>query len=251
VPSPRAPIDALPPVREIPPEPPRDPNDTPFMRPPNNQPQPVRLRTTPDLRRGYSSARRFAFTVAPLFASFRLPFIGRGDGRTHGAGFGGELDVQIMKWLWVRAQGTYSVHPVPERRSQNEDGDTIVDAKAGTIRAAGFGAGPVVALDLGRFVPLIEGGLGGLRVASPAGVAQGQFGEKCKDGGGCDAGLTCNSDNKCQQGLIAELYFGGAIDVLVRRHFSFGAQFRYYALLTAPGKFPVFLVGGLRAAVRF
>lgn len=240
-----------PPVREIPPEPPRDPNDAPFMRPPNNQPQPVKLRTTPDLRRGYSSARRFAFTVAPLFASFRLPFIGRGEGRTHGAGFGGEVDVQIMKWLWIRAQGSYSVHPVQDRRSADSDGKTVINAAAGTIRAAGFGVGPVIALDLGRFVPLIEGGLGALRIATPDGVAGGQLGQKCLDGGGCDTGLRCGGDNKCQQSMIPEVYFGGAVDLLVRRHFSVGAQFRYYALLTAPGSFPVYLVGGLRVAVRF
>ncbi len=242
----------LPPsVHEIPPEPPRDPNDAPFMVPPNNQPRPIKLRTTPDLRRGYSSVRRFAFTFAPLFASFRLPFVGRGDGRTHGAGFGGEVDVQIMKWLWLRAQGTYSVHPVQDRRSETDDGKTVVDAIAGTVRAAGFGAGPVVALDLGRFVPLIEGGIGGLRVATPSGVADGQIGQKCLDNDVCDVGLRCGGDSKCHQSVIPEVYFGGAIDVLVRRHFSFGAQFRYYALLTAPGKFPIFLVGGLRVAVRF
>lgn len=221
------------------------------MRPPNNQPRPVRLRTTPDLRRGYSSVRRFAFTVAPLFASFRLGFQGRGDGRTHGIGVGGEFDVQVIRWLWIRAQASYSAHPVPERRSVNDEGDTVIQAGKGTIKAAGFGLGPVVALDLGRFVPLIEGGLGGLRVATPAGVQAGQNGELCRDGGGCDVGLRCGGDNKCHQSIIPELYFGGAVDVLVRRHFSFGAQFRYYALLSAPGKFPVYLVGGLRAAVRF
>jgi hypothetical protein len=119
------------------------------------------------------------------------------------------------------------------------------------VRAAGFGVGPVIALDLGRFVPLIEGGLGGLRVATPDGVADGQRGQKCLDNDACDVGLRCGGDNKCHQSLIPEVYFGGAIDVLVRRHFSFGAQFRYYALISAPGKFPIYLVGGLRVAVRF
>jgi len=244
-------VDRTPPVHEIPPEPPRDPNDAPFMRAPNNQIQPVKLRTTPDLRRGYSSARRFAFTVAPLFASFRLPFIGRGDGRTHGVGIGGEVDVQLMKWLWIRAQGSYSAHPVQDQRFADDMGKTVITAAAGTIKAAGFGAGPVIALDLGRFLPLIEGGIGGLRVVTPEGVIAGQLGQQCQDSGACDVGLRCGGDNRCHQSMIPELYFGGAIDVLVRRHFSFGAQFRYYALISAPGKFPVFLVGGLRVAVRF
>jgi hypothetical protein len=249
------------PREEIPAEPPRDPNDAPFMRAPNNQPQPLRPRTSPDLRRGYSSVRRLAFTAAPLFASFRLPFLGRPDsqptavgrpaGRTHGVGLGLELDVQLIRWIWLRAQGSYSVHPVGEGRMLDKDMKTEVTAAGGTIRALGFGAGPVIALDLGRFLTLLEGGIGGLRVATPGGVQTGQLGKACGQQGACDVGLRCGADNKCQQGLIPELYFGAAVDLLVRRHLSFGAQFRYHALLSAPGKFPVYLLGGLRVAVRF
>ena len=230
------------------------------MRAPNNQPQPVKLRTSPDVRRGYSSVRRLAITVAPLFASFRMPFVGRPDtqpvaagraaGRTHGVGLGLELDVQILRWLWLRAQGSYSVHPVGEARALDADMKTVITAGAGNIRAFGFGAGPVLALDLGRFIPLIEGGLGGLRVAPPAGLIKGQLGQAC-DASQCDAGLTCGAGNVCRQSVIAELYFGGAVVVLARKHLSFGAQFRYYALLTAPGKFPAYLVGGVRVSVRF
>ncbi len=259
VPTPRS-RPAAPP-EEIPPEPPRDPNDRAFMRAPNNQPQPLRMRTSPDLRRGYSSVRRVAFTAAPLFASFRLPFQGRPDtqptaagrpaGRTHGAGLGLELDVQLIRWIWLRAQGSYSVHPVAEGRVQDKDMKTVITAADGTIRTLGFGAGPVIALDLGRFLTMIEGGVGGLRVAPPGGVEAGQLGKACTQAGACDVGLRCGADNKCQQGLIPELYFGAAIDLLVRKHISLGAQFRYYALLTAPGKFPVYLVGGLRIGVRF
>jgi hypothetical protein len=128
---------------------------------------------------------------------------------------------------------------------------TEVTAAGGTIRALGFGAGPVIALDLGRFLTLLEGGIGGLRVATPGGVQTGQLGKACGQQGACDVGLRCGADNKCQQGLIPELYFGAAVDLLVRRHLSFGAQFRYHALLSAPGKFPVYLLGGLRVAVRF
>jgi hypothetical protein len=236
---------------EIPPSPPRDPNDAPFMRPPNNQPAPTPLRTSPDLRRGYSSVRRFAFTLAPLFASFRLPFLGDRPSRIHGAGVGGELDVQVIRWIWVRAQATYTVHPVTEVRTADADGDVVETAARGTIRAAGFGVGPVFALDLGRFLPLIEAGIGGLRVVTPAGVQEGQLGQECGDGGACDVGLTCGGDNVCRPGMIGELYFGAAVDVLVRRHWSLGGQFRYYALLTAPGRFPVYLLAGVRLAIRF
>jgi hypothetical protein len=231
------------------------------MRPPNNQPRPTGLRTSPDLRRGYSSVRRVALTIAPLFASFRLPFLCRPAAncagatatptRQHGAGIGGELDVQVIRWLWLRAQASYSWHPVDEVRVADDKMNVSVVAPSGMIRALGAGVGPVVALDLGRFIPLIEGGIGALRITTPPGAASGQLGEACLDNGVCDVGLTCGGDNTCHQGLIADLYFGGAVDVLVRRHLSLGFQIRYHALLTAPGKFPVYLVGGLRLGVRF
>ncbi len=257
-----APAAPAPTPGEIPPQPPRDPNDAPFMRPPNNQPRPMGLRTSPDLRRGYSSIRRIALTIVPVFASFRLPFLCRptdnctpGAGATptrqHGAGIGGELDVQVIRWLWLRAQASYSLHPIQDVRVTDDKGNVSVVAPGGTIRALGFGVGPVVALDLGRFIPLIEGGIGALRVATPAGLSDGQMGEACLEGGICDVGLTCGGDNTCRQGLIADLYFGGAVDVLVRRHLSLGIQIRYHALITAPGKFPVYLIGGLRLGVRF
>lgn len=247
------------PAGEIPPQPPQDPNDAPFMRAPNNQNTKSKLRTSPDLRRGYSSVRRVALTFAPLFASFRLPFLCRSSCnpghdnpvRRHGAGLGGELDVQLIRWLWLRAQGSYSVHPVDDTRVIDDKENVTVTAAAGTIRALGFGVGPVVAIDLGRFLPLIEGGIGGLRVATPTGVSKGQLGEACLEGGVCDVGLRCGGGNTCQQSVIPELYFGGAVDVLVRKHISLGAQFRYTALLSAPGKFPVYLQGGLRLGVRF
>ena len=232
------------------------------MRPPNNQPRPAGLRTSPDLRRGYSSVRRVALTIAPVFASFRLPFLCRpqanckpGAGATptrlHGAGIAGEVDVQLIRWVWLRAQASYSAHPVDEVRYTDDKKNVSVVAPAGTVRALGFGVGPVLALDLGRFIPLIEGGIGALRVATPPGVGDGQLGEACLDNNVCDVGLSCGADKTCHQGLIADLYFGGAVDVLVRRHLSLGVQFRYHALLAAPGKFPVYLIGGLRLGVRF
>ena len=54
----------------------------------------------------------------------------------------------------------YSVHPVGDVRVADEQMNVAVLAPAGTIRALGFGLGPVVALDLGHFIPLIEDDLG-------------------------------------------------------------------------------------------
>ncbi len=222
------------------------------MRAPNNQISGSPPRTRPDLRPRYSSRRRVALTIAPAFASFRLPFQGRPRGaRSPGAGFGAAPPPRLARWIWFRAMATYSGHPVGEERVEAEDMSVVTTAPRGTIRAAGFGGGPVFALDLGRWLPLIEIGLGGLQIATPTGVAKGQRGQACRDGGGCDTGLRCSVGNTCEPSLIAQLYFGLAVDVLIRRHFSFGGQFRYYALLAAPGSFPVYLLGTLRLAVRF
>lgn len=244
VPDPTTQGDEIPPI-------PVDPNDAPFMRPPNNQPLPVPPRTRPDLRRPWSAQRRLALTVAPAFASFRLGFQGPRPARVHGAGVNLELDARLIKWIWFRVQGTYSGHPVDEVRVVDDEEQVTVTAPGGTIHATGFGAGPVFALDIGRFLPLIEVGLGGQRVVTPRGIAAGQRGEQCRADDSCDVGLRCNAARVCQPGVIAELYFGAAVDVLVRKHLSFGAQFRYYALLRAPTAFPVYLIGALRVSIRF
>lgn len=244
---------------ELPP-PPRDPGDAAFMRPPNNQFQGLPPRTRPDIRRGWSARRRFAVTISPAFAQLRFNFAGRlapPDNRYYkrlpGAGFNLELDAQIWRWIWVRAQGTYSGHPVEEERTQNSDMDVMTTAPRGTIHALGFGAGPVFALDLGRWLPLIEVGLGGLRVASPRSEIKGQRGAACGDNGACDVGLKCSAANVCEPTIMPDLYFGAAIDLMVRRHLAIGAQFRYYSRL-ARGEitdFPKYLVATIRLSVRF
>jgi hypothetical protein len=223
------------------------------MRPPNNQYQGLPPRTSPDIRRGWSARRRFAVTIAPAYASFRnLPFQGGRPPRLHGAGFNLELDVQIWRWIWLRGHGTYSGHPVDEIRTQDSEMQIMQTAPRGTIHATGFGAGPVFALDLGRFLPLSEVGLGGLRVASPRGGEKGQRGEACNNGA-CDVGLKCSAANVCEPTIIPDLFFGAAIDLLIRRHVSLGAQFRYYSRL-AKGEitnFPIYMLGTVRLSVRF
>ncbi len=235
------------------PPPPRDPNDAPFLPPPNNQVRGKPPRTAPDIRRGWSARRRFAFTAAPAFASLRLPFQNRPSAaRVHGGGLNLEVDAQLHRWIWLRAHGTYSAHRVDEVRITMEDsGEVVQTAPRGTIRTLGFGAGPVFALDLGRFLPLIEVGLGGLRIATPVGEAKGQRGAACGDGGACDVGLRCSAANVCEPTIVPDLFFGAAVDVMIRRHVTVGGQFRYYALLPAWSKFPVYLIGTVRVGVRF
>lgn len=250
--APRVAADELPPV-------PIDPNDAPFMRPPNNQIATAPPRTRPDIRQGWSARRRFAFTLAPAFASLRMPFLGRyqADGRSaqriHGAGVNAEFDVQVWRWIWVRALGVYSGHPVGEERAQ-VDMQVIRTAPPGTIHVAGAGFGPVFALDLGRFLPLIEVGVAGLRVVTPNGGEKGQRGESCLDNGACDVGLRCNSARICEVRTLGQAYLGLAVDVLVRRHLSFGAQFRYnipFAQVRNLNIAPGYLLGTVRLTVRF
>lgn len=240
------------PSAQLPP-PPSDPNDAPFMAPPNNQIRGTPPRTRPDIRRGWSARRRFALTIAPAYASIRkVQFQNRsGSARYHGAGFNLELDAQLHRWIWMRAQGTYSGHSVDEVRVTDDSDEVVQTAPRGTIHVMGFGAGPVFALDLGRFLPLIEVGLGGLRIASPIGEAKGQRGAACGDGGSCDVGLRCNAANICEPTIVPELYFGAAVDVLIRRHVSVGGQFRYYAFLPAWSTFPVYMLATVRVGVRF
>ncbi|MCY0987333.1 hypothetical protein OV203_09385 [Nannocystis sp. ILAH1] len=242
---------------EVPP-PPIDPNDAPFMRPPNNQIGTTPPRTRPDIRQGWSARRRFALTVAPTYAMLRLPFQGRTTGnnqvpRLHGAGVGAEFDVQAWRWIWVRAMGVYSGHPVGEERAQM-DMEVVRTAPPGMIHVMSYGVGPVFALDLGRFLPLIEVGVAGLRVVTPTGGVTGQRGEACMANGACDVGLKCNSARICEVTTIGEMYLGLAVDLLVRRHLSFGAQFRYnvrFAELKSLNLTPGYLLGTLRLTVRF
>ncbi|MDC0720751.1 hypothetical protein [Nannocystis bainbridge] len=242
--------DELPPV-------PSDPNDAPFMRAPNNQIATHPPRTRPDIRQGWSARRRFALTLAPAYAMLRLPFQGRlvnnQPQRIHGAGVSAEFDVQAYRWIWVRAIGMYSGHPVGEERVQVEM-EVVRTAPPGTIHVMGYGAGPVFALDLGRFLPLIEVGVAGLRVVTPTGGVTGQRGEACMANGGCDVGLKCSAAKVCEVTTIGEMYLGLAVDLLVRRHFSFGAQFRYnvrFSELKSLNLTPGYLLGTLRMTVRF
>jgi hypothetical protein len=241
---------------ELPP-PPSDPNDAPFMRAPNNQIGTTPPRTRPDIRRGWSARRRVALSVAPAFASLRLPFQGRLKDnkapRLPGAGVNVELDVQVHRWIWVRGLGIYSGHPVDEARAMQQN-EVVEVAPRGTIHVVGYGGGPVFALDLGRFLPLIEVGVGGLQIVTPTGGIQGQRGQKCLSNNACDIGLKCNSARICEVSTVGEAYLGLAVDLMVRRHFSFGAQFRYnlpFSHLRGMNLVPGYMVGALRMSARF
>ena len=76
--------------------PPADPNDAPFMDPPYGQRKPTPSPTILPLNSLHHDKRRFQLTLAPLYASFRLPLLGRPENQfIHGAGAGIEADLRM------------------------------------------------------------------------------------------------------------------------------------------------------------
>lgn len=219
---------------------------------PNGQPPHDSRRWQPPYVTDTSRQRRVQLTLMPSYASFRIAFQGRPSGLpVRGGGVIGELDIRLWRTMWLRLSALHTAHPVGDERSRNDDDELVQTAKAGTVRATGASLGLAYAFDLGRFLPMIDLGLGGLWVRSPDAAQAGQFGGECLDDGSCDAGLVCSSDNQCRVGAIPALHGGFGFDVLLGAHWAVGMGIRYYAVATAPTSFPIFLTGSLRAAVRF
>jgi hypothetical protein len=109
----------------------------------------------------------------------------------------------------------------------------------------------VIALDIGRFLPLFDFGIGGLRLSYPEGAIEGQQGMPCDAEGLCDVGLSCSPQAVCEPSFIGDLSAGVGIDVLIHQHLTIGGEFRYHALLTDPGTFPIYLTLGVRVAARW
>jgi len=232
-------------------EAPRDPNDAPMMRPPNGQPVPVPIKATPALAPRYGGDRRFALTLSPAYASFRLPLLGRPTIRRPGVGALLEADLRLLSFVWLRAQVGYTGHPMDESKSQDEDsGDVSVIANAGTLHTTTAGVGLAIGVDLGRFLPTIDVGAGVFRIGMPEGAMAGQRGLACVDGTTCDTGLTCRAGT-CVPAPVPEVHAGVAIDVMLAKRWYIGASMRYFALMVAPREYPVYLIGALRLGARF
>ena len=247
-----APAAALPPASPVPSEPPRDPNDAPFLPAPNNQPRTTPPLHAPSLAPPYQPGRRLALSVAPSYASFRMPLLGRPRVRLPGVGVGVEGDIQILRWIWVRLMASYSAHPVDESRVRDEKTEVVtLLANPGTVHALTGGAGVAVGVDLGRFVPLLDVGVGAFHIRTPPGATPGQQDQPCVDGGGCDVGMVCGGDGRCHPGLLPEVHAGVAVELQLLRHLALGGTLRYFALLTAPMSFPIYVLGGLRLTARF
>ncbi len=217
------------------------------------QPQGSDRRLGDQWSRGGSSRRRVALSLAPVFASYRMAFLGRPLQPIRGGGVTADVDVIVRAPVWIRAGAAYTAHALFDEYTQAEGEAPALSARRGTLHTLDVHGGVVFAMDLGRVRPVLEAGLGGLMVRTPrAPVQDGQLGGACLDGGGCDVGLVCAAaQNVCRQGMIPRVHAGAAFEVLLRDRFSVGVMIRYYALLLAPTVFPVYLQTGLRATLRF
>ncbi len=232
---------------------PRDPNDLPPMAPPNGQPAPDSLRRDVDHATADSSRRRLVLTALPVYASFRLGFLGRPSVPTRGGGIGVAALVPLPWWrpLGVRVTATHTVHPVANTFVRDDEDVLVHTARRGTVQATHAGASATYTMDLGRVMTTLDAGVGAMWIRSPDAVVDGQQGGTCLAEGVCDIGLSCSAANVCEVGTTFQAHGGFALDVLVGNRFAVGGELRYHALLSAPTSYPVYLIAALRGSIRF
>jgi len=226
------------------------------MRPPNGQlGDPRHGHELERITQPFSPRRRIALTFSPTFASFRTPFIGRRERFHPGAGATLEFDVQVARWLWLRAIGSYSVHPVAQRERVDDEGEVTRLANGGVLQTGHAGVSAVYPLDLGRILPQLDVGAGVMWVKSPDAAVVGQLGAPCREGNECDFGLSCTGAAICELAPQPEIHVGLAVDYMIGERWTVGAHFRYFALLgnlsEIGSSFPVYLQLAARLAVRF
>ncbi len=193
--------------------------------------------------------RHVALMISPIYAAFRMAFLGRPRTPLRGGGVAFDVDIALWRPVWLRLGASYSGHPLTAQYDVQDDTTTPL-APGGTLHALAAGGAVVFGMDIGRVMPMLEAGAGIMVLRGPAGVQDGQLGRACLSGG-CDVGLQCAADNVCRQGALGEIHAGAGIEVQLADHLSLGATIRYFALLSAPTVFPVYLQAGLRLGVRF
>lgn len=242
---------------EAPDDPPVDPDEaTPFMAPRRGAGRPNgRRRLDPTFAGSDRRFSRLQLTARPLFASYRVAFVGRPTDfarPTRGGGAGLDVDLTIIRPFRLRLTGSYSGHPVPDAFSRNDDGDLVQTAASGTIHTGHAAVGVAYFLDIGRLRPTIDVGAGLLWVRGPEGIANGQLHQECLGGGGCDLGLTCAPETlTCEPAVLPVVHGGLAIDGLLTDRVALGVGLRYFAFLTAPANFPIYLQAAARLGIRF
>jgi len=232
--------------------PPRDPDDTPFMAAPHNQLGHWSLGRERPLTRGFQDDHRITLSAVPTYAAIHMAFIGRGAGPLRGGGGALELDVRLLPWLYLRAFGSHTLHPVFEATAFDNDTNAVtLLANGGLVQVTNTGASIVYALDIGRFVPRVDVGGGLMFVRSPPAAQAGQWGAQCSPGDVCDLGLACSLEQRCRPAPFAELHAGIGLDLLLGQRWALGVAVRYYALLQALADLPIYIHGSLRLSARF
>lgn len=229
----------------------RDPNDAPFMPDPEGQPVSAPLRRDVDHASPRSRRHRVLLTAAPVYASFRVPFLGRPQVPVRGGGFAAAAHVTLWRPLGLRASVAHTVHPVSDHFVRNDDDELEQTAGAGLYQATHAGLSATYTMDLGRVWTTLDAGAGGLRLQGPEAIGDGQLGAACRSEGVCDTGLVCGSDNVCAVGVTPQIHGGFSVDVMLGDRFAVGGELRYFALLSAPTSYPVYLWAALRASLRF
>ncbi|MCB9713687.1 MAG: hypothetical protein H6712_07535 [Myxococcales bacterium] len=190
-------------------------------------------------------------TAAPMYASFRVPFRGRPSVPVRGVGMGFSALIPVWHPFGLRVSASHTVHPVHDEFVLSDEDPPEQVARRGLVQATHAGLSATFAMDLGRVRPTIDAGVGGMWLRSPDAIEDGQLGGACLDGGICDTGLACGSDDTCHVGFTPQVHGGFSVDVMVADRFAVGGELRYFALLTAPTNYPVYLVAALRASLRF
>jgi hypothetical protein len=231
--------------------PPRDPNELPPL--PNPEGQPANDVQQPDVDHTSSASRRrrVMLTVAPVYASFRLPFLGRPQIPVRGGGVMVAAQVALWRPLGLRITAAHTMHPVADAYARDDQDAIVQTAGAGLVQATHAGISATYSLDIGRVVTTIDAGGGGLWMRSPAAIQDGQLGAACLPQGVCDTGLACGSDDTCHVGLTPQIHGGFSVDVLLGNRWAVGGELRYFALLSSPMVYPVYLLAALRASLRF
>lgn len=229
----------------------RDPNDLPPLPEPDGQPAHHAHRHDLDHTSSASRRQRVMLTVAPVYASFRLPLLGRPQIPARGGGVMVAAAVALWRPIGLRITASHTVHPVRDQFVRDDEDAIVQTAGAGLVQATHAGISATYALDLGRVVATIDAGGGGVWLRSPDAIQDGQLGGTCLPQGVCDTGLACGSDDTCHVGLTPQLHGGFSLDVLLGDRFAVGGELRYFALLASPMVYPVYLLAGLRASLRF
>lgn len=228
-----------------------DPNERPPLPPPNGQPAPDSLRRDVDHTTAASDRRRVVLTLSAVYASFRLPFFGRPSVPVRGGGVAVAAQVAVFRGFGARVTASHTVHAAYDEYARNDDDNLVQTAARGMIQGTHAGLSATYTMDLGRVLTTLDAGAGGMWIRSPDAVQDGQLGGSCRPEGVCDTGLSCAADDTCRVATTPQIHGGFAVDVLLGDRFTVGGELRYFALITAPTSYPVYLTAAARAGLRF